>query len=1574
MSNIRKLKELYNKYTVDHNWKKSVEIINKIIEQEPKNAKFIMRRGMLYYKQKMWKKAQEDIARALELDKTLKQAYQIQSSISRKLKNKTVFSEDVTLEELLVPNERILVTPRKIVRQTKKQIGRYVVKEEIGRGGMGKVYKVFDPKLDRNVALKVLLEGSESHPQRVQRFLREAKATAKLHHPNIVALHDINHEKNFVFFTMDFINGETLKSYAARTNPSFKEIIHITITIAQAIHYAHQEGIVHRDLKPTNVMVAKTGEVKVMDFGLAKIVHSNDDLSRTGDSMGTPAYMSPEQANGSKVDVRTDVYSLGAILYQLLVEHPPFVGENHYNILFQVLNRDPILPRRLNPDIPVELEAICLKCLEKKPEKRYKTAQQFAEDLQNFIHNRPIIAKPATVTTLAVKFIRRHRTLTVTTLLVLISIILGAWSTYIQWEKTLAEKTKAQQDRRNTVFRLAKITLAKAKEYLRSQDEQQKWQKCGAMASTAIEMVKEYSGEDKQKIVGEAQDLVRVALQRNGILWETNYFGVAPVREEYSSSKTTDYEEASLQVAFCGENILCGRWDGNISFYGRYTGKKLHQITAHHKDIEHLVSHPNQPIFAFAANDDQISLWHAQKQSAITLLVLNDFVSSLAISPDGQWIAAGGKNGSCQIWHMSSHKKVAQFAYSKKVSAATFDPHNQYLVTAVENRIHLANIDQQKLQKQIVGHDAFITSLHFHHSGKMLVSAAQDEIHLWSFPQMEKRHTWKTRSSVKKLIFSHQNDFFVCACDNGEILVYDTSSRGLHHILQSGKMPVSSIDISDDDKHLLSASLANDIQLWNLKTGKALHEKNGHTNTIAQVVFHPKGKLLASSSYDGTVRILDSFSGESIIVLAHNSYVYSCAFSPNGKLLATVTDKKIHIWNWQQKKILYTLKQESPTSVAFNFDNSLVASSSQNGNIDVWHLSSGKKYKTIRLHKDIVWDIDFHPNNNTIASVSEDRSMRIWDLENDKEIRKVEYSLESFAFVSVKFSPQGDKVAYGGESKSIFVYDVSGKENISEISGHLGSINDVTFDATGNFIASCSDDQSIRVWSVHDKVQLHRFSSYAWINSIDFHPQQNKIISGDQQGIVKMWDLPYMQQHRQALSTLGVFLCPTENSNIYAMLQELRTVSLYDATKSTIKKLFTSPIEAYGMSYSRDGRFVALANIDNCVRIFDTQQQKISRTLKGHDAPVWSVAFSPNGKFLASSSKDRSIILWDISTGKQLRRLQGHQLSIYRIVFSPDSKLLASASEDRSVKIWDVNTGEILENIDEKDRITIYVLFSPDGKKLAYSASKNAYIWDLEKRTKKVLRGHQGFLTDIAFSKDSKILASSSYDKTIRLWNAQTGILENEIKGHLHTVMSIIFPSHKPIIISMGEDKTIRHWRLQQTKHRAVVQVPLYLRDIIATTTYIPPTQRSFIHHNISADVILQALQNPHHNLTKELFQFRVGETLQLEYQQRTAWLWNKPFAFDKTLRDKYLQQAHKYAPQHPQLAVDCLEVSLRIDPAIVPQIRLQFPKLCAILSERYANIAERMASKDNAKHYYEIALLIDESNQKAQAILRKMK
>ncbi|WP_372366729.1 protein kinase [Candidatus Uabimicrobium sp. HlEnr_7] len=270
--------------------------------------------------------------------------------------------------------------------------GRYKILHEIGRGGMGRVFKAHDPHLDREVALKVLKYGEGASEIEIERFIREARATAKLRHPHIVTLYDIGHENEQNFFTMDFISGVSLRD-SLRSNPlTIEQIIVIMIKVTQAVGYAHSCGIVHRDIKPSNIMLDENKEPKVMDFGLAKM-NSHDSISKTGDVLGTPAYMSPEQAKSDIVDKRSDIYSLGVTLHELLTGRPPFIGTSYLDVLYQVVHREPLSLRSFSPQTPIAVDAICFKCLEKNPRKRYQNTAEFIKDLQHFLHDKPVSAK-----------------------------------------------------------------------------------------------------------------------------------------------------------------------------------------------------------------------------------------------------------------------------------------------------------------------------------------------------------------------------------------------------------------------------------------------------------------------------------------------------------------------------------------------------------------------------------------------------------------------------------------------------------------------------------------------------------------------------------------------------------------------------------------------------------------------------------------------------------------------------------------------------------------------------------------------------------------------------------------------------------------------------------------------------------------------------------------------------------------------------------------------------------------------------------------------------------------------------
>ncbi|HEX2751430.1 MAG TPA: serine/threonine-protein kinase, partial [Verrucomicrobiales bacterium] len=265
-------------------------------------------------------------------------------------------------EDLDAENERL---PR--------EFGDYELLEEIGIGGMGVIYKARHLGLGRIVALKMIKAGELAKRDDVRRFKAEAEAAARLRHPNIVTIHDIGEEEGLPYFSMSYVGGPNLGQLVRMQPLAARRAATLLRKIAMAVQHAHDEGLLHRDLKPGNILIDPSDEPQVTDFGLARAIHSDSSLTRTGAILGSPSYMSPEQAEGrmKDVDVRTDVYSLGAVLYEMLTGRPPFQGESAMHTLRLVCSAEPAAPRLLNPDVPQDLETVCLRCLEKQPLRRY---------------------------------------------------------------------------------------------------------------------------------------------------------------------------------------------------------------------------------------------------------------------------------------------------------------------------------------------------------------------------------------------------------------------------------------------------------------------------------------------------------------------------------------------------------------------------------------------------------------------------------------------------------------------------------------------------------------------------------------------------------------------------------------------------------------------------------------------------------------------------------------------------------------------------------------------------------------------------------------------------------------------------------------------------------------------------------------------------------------------------------------------------------------------------------------------------------------------------------------------------
>src|SRR5438552_5690495 len=290
------------------------------------------------------------------------------------------------------------------------EFGDYELLEEIGRGGQGVVFRARQKSLNRTVALKIIGLRQWASKAHVKRFRLEAEAAARLDHPCIVPIYEVGERDGCCYFSMKFVEGGQLDEAVRRTPMPMRQAAELMAKVARTVHYAHEHGILHRDIKPGNILLDANGEPHLTDFGLARLVESESSVTHTLEVMGTPSYMAPEQAMGNNAAVTkvTDVYGLGAVLYQLLTGHPPFAGGTTYETIKLVLETEPRQPRLWNPKVDRDLSTICLKCLEKDPKRRYASALALAEDLEHWLKHEPIRARRIGVFTHARKWVRRN--------------------------------------------------------------------------------------------------------------------------------------------------------------------------------------------------------------------------------------------------------------------------------------------------------------------------------------------------------------------------------------------------------------------------------------------------------------------------------------------------------------------------------------------------------------------------------------------------------------------------------------------------------------------------------------------------------------------------------------------------------------------------------------------------------------------------------------------------------------------------------------------------------------------------------------------------------------------------------------------------------------------------------------------------------------------------------------------------------------------------------------------------------------------------------------------------------------
>ncbi|MDM8536712.1 hypothetical protein QUF70_08165 [Desulfobacterales bacterium HSG17] len=603
------------------------------------------------------------------------------------------------------------------------------------------------------------------------------------------------------------------------------------------------------------------------------------------------------------------------------------------------------------------------------------------------------------------------------------------------------------------------------------------------------------------------------------------------------------------------------------------------------------------------------------------------------------------------------------------------------------------------------------------------------------------------------------------AKNNLRKIVFGTYEK---NCLEGHESPVSAIECSPDGKIIASGSYDNTIKLWNIEQGRELKTLSGHLGSIRSLSFSPDGRFLASGSYDNTIKLWSIKQGKDIKTLSgHTKSVESICFSPDGRTLASgSSDRTIRFWDTKKsgqiKGVIGRLDNGSAIvhSIRFSSDGKLLASGNHDGTIRIWSVKEFKEIKIFKRHKSSVFSLDFNSDSSLLVSGSKDHTIRVWDMEQRKE--KMSLNEHFSSVFSVRFSPNDKYIASGSNDRTVRLWKVNDGAEVLSLKGHSGSVSSVAFSPDGKILASGGYDRSVRLWDLQENGKnISLRGHYSPVFAIAFSPKGKILASGGLDKTVRLWNME-------------------DNSRIKALKGHEGSI--------------------LSVQFSPDGKIIASGSTDHTIRLWNAENGEDIKVLKEHSGSVRSISFRPGSNIFATASDDLTVNLWNFESKKFVKALKGHSAAVYCAVFSPDGKILASGGDDSTIRLWNAEDGTLLKTLTGHYNSILSLAFSPDNTKLASgSFDSTIRLWHLDGSGKKsVFKGHPGSVRSVAFSSDGKILASGSDDNTIKLWNIDDGIEINTLRSHYGSVFCLAFSTDGKILASGSNDRTIKLWELDK--------------------------------------------------------------------------------------------------------------------------------------------------------------------------------